>query len=139
MSTHVEAAKAIRKELKVVFPKVKFSVTSKSFTGGDKVVISWIDAIITNQVETITNKYQMGHFDGMIGCYEYSNRRDDIPQVKYVNVSRKISEEAQKILIKEHNEKTCIEGQIKNINDWNENAKCYNNQLIWKLFSVREF
>jgi hypothetical protein len=44
-------------------------------------------------VEPLINEYQYGHFDGMIDCYEYSNNRNDIPQVKFVFANREYSDE----------------------------------------------
>ncbi len=35
----------------------------------------------------------MGRFDGMTDSYEYTNRRDDIPQVSYVFLNREISDD----------------------------------------------
>ena len=38
------------------------------------------------KVRAITDKYTKGSFDGMTDSYDYSNRRDDLPQVKYVTI-----------------------------------------------------
>jgi hypothetical protein len=93
MTTHAQTAKAIRQELKAKFPSIKFSVTSSSFSMGDDVRVDWENGPTVKEVEEITDKYEEGTFDGMIDLYEYDNRRDDIPQVKYVMTSRHISEE----------------------------------------------
>ncbi len=82
-------AKAIKKELKKAFPTIKFSVKSSNFSMGDSVDISWNLGPHTDQVDKIVNKYQYGHFDGMTDYYEYSNKRDDIPQAKYVSTQRR--------------------------------------------------
>lgn len=92
MTPHAACAKAIRAELKKVFPAVKFSVTSESFSMGNAVRISWTDGVTTDQVNEITRKYQYGSFDGMTDSYNYTNSRDDIPQAKYVQVSRDFSD-----------------------------------------------
>jgi len=55
--------------------------------------INWTDGPTDDQVNKITKKYQYGHFDGMIDCYEYSNNREDIPQAKFVMCSRELSDE----------------------------------------------
>ena len=68
-----QCAAAIRTELKTKFPDCKFSVTSENFSGGDSVHISWKDGPTTKQVDSIVNKYQYGHFNGMEDIYEYSN------------------------------------------------------------------
>lgn len=95
ISSHAATAKAIRQELKNIFPTVKFSVTSESFSMGDAVRIKWTDGPTVEQVEKITGKYQYGSFNGMEDIYESTNCRDDIPQTKYVSTSRKFSEEAK--------------------------------------------
>jgi len=87
MTESAQCAKAIRKELKEKFPAVKFSVTSDNFAGGDAVSIHYVDTLDIEKVETITDKYQVGTFDGMTDYYDIDNARDDIPQVKYVMVS----------------------------------------------------
>lgn len=92
-------AGAIKEELKKLFPGVKFSVKSSNFAGGDSVDVSWEDGPTTEQVNNIINKYQYGHFDGMTDMYEYTNRRDDIPQSKYVHSSRSMSNETETILL----------------------------------------
>lgn len=93
LTGHAAAAKAIREELKKVFPDVVFSVRSESFSMGDAVRIKWEDGPTSEMVEEITGKYQYGHFDGMEDMYVSSNRRNDIPQAKYVTESRTMSKE----------------------------------------------
>jgi hypothetical protein len=46
-SSHALGAANIRKELKRVFPSVKFSVTSDSFSGGNSIHIGWTDGPLT--------------------------------------------------------------------------------------------
>jgi len=90
-----QAAAAIREELKTKFKGVKFSVTSENFSMGNSVNITWTDGPTEDEVQEITGKYQYGHFNGMEDIYEYSNRREDIPQAKYVSEHRKQSEETR--------------------------------------------
>jgi hypothetical protein len=99
LSNQAAAAKAIRQELKAAFPTVKFKVTSKGYSMGDHVDIDWTDGPTTRSVEAIVDKYQKGHFDGMIDLYEYSNSRDDIPQSKYVMTSREYSNDATRAIV----------------------------------------
>jgi hypothetical protein len=99
LSTQAQAAKQIRAILKEQFPTVTFKVTSDSFSGGDAVRIEWTDGPTTKQVDALVDKYQYGHFDGMIDLYEYSNRRTDIPQSKYVHTQRDISVPARVAMI----------------------------------------
>jgi len=100
-STQAKAAKAIRKELKERFPNTKFQVTSRSFSMGNSVDVEWTDGESRKNVESIINKYQYGHFNGMEDIYENSNSRDDIPQVKFVQTRRNMSENARIQLHKE--------------------------------------
>lgn len=94
-SRQAKAAKEIKSILTDKFPDTKFSVTSDSFAGGDAVRVKWTDGATTDQVKQLVDHYQEGSFDGMRDIYEYSNSRDDIPQVKYVTYSRSWSDEAK--------------------------------------------
>lgn len=98
-STHAAAAQAIRQDLKKAFPGVKFRVRSSSFSMGNSVDVDWTDGPTRSEVDRIIGRYQYGHFDGMQDLYEYSNRRDDLPQAKYVSGSRSMSEEVRADLL----------------------------------------
>lgn len=85
------AAKNIRTELKIAFPGIKFSVTSKTFSGGDSVDINWELGPTTKEVEKITGKYQEGSFNGMEDIYEYDRENvwpDLFGGAKYVRENR---------------------------------------------------
>lgn len=91
MTPHAAAAKAIRDELKAAFPGEKFSVRSESFSMGNAVKVNYPGGLLPQDVERleeIAYKYQEGRFDGMTDSYEYSNARDDLPQVKFVHVQK---------------------------------------------------
>ena len=90
LSTAALAAKAIRIELKKAFPGTKFSVRSEIYSGGDSVNVFWKNGPTTSVINAIIKKYQYGHFDGMTDCYEFSNRRNNIPQVKFVFANRSV-------------------------------------------------
>jgi hypothetical protein len=90
MSPWAGAAKCIRAELAHEFPGVKFKVRSKAYSGGSSVRVGWANGPRGADVEAITDKYEMGAFDGMIDLYVYSNMRDDLPQVKHVFCYRNI-------------------------------------------------
>jgi hypothetical protein len=85
----------IRSDLKAKFPSMKFRVTSSSFAGGDSVDIRWTDGPTRKEVESVVKKYQYGDFDGMTDCYNYNNADESIPQSKYVQCQRDISETAR--------------------------------------------
>lgn len=96
LSTSAECSKAIREELKKRFPRAKFKVHSE---GRVAVNIYYVDGPAYDEVKKVIGKYEMGHFDGMTDIYEYDNKRDDIPQVNYVFLSREISlEHGQEVL-----------------------------------------
>jgi len=61
-----DTARLIRKDLKAEFPGVKFSVRSKSYSGGSSIRIEWRDGPTEEQVKPIQWRYQGGGFDGMI-------------------------------------------------------------------------
>ncbi len=88
VTPHAAAAKQIRGILKTAFPHTTFTVHARSFAGGDAVDVRWIDGPITREVDALIGQYEYGSFDGMQDLYEYTNRRDDIPQVKYVQTQR---------------------------------------------------
>jgi hypothetical protein len=94
LSSHAAAAAAIRSELKAAFPSIKFSVTSESFSMGNAVRVNWTDGPTVKEVDSITDKYAYGRFDGMTD-YAYSEHNDSLPQAKYVTTSRNISEAAR--------------------------------------------
>ncbi len=89
----VLAAKNIRRELKAAFPKVKFSVRSESYTGGDNINVGWTDGPTVEQVEKITAKYSGGDFDGMTDSYNYSRSpwTEVYGSTKYLFENRKYS------------------------------------------------
>ena len=92
LSAHAKAAKAIRAELKAAFKGVKFSVTSQSFSMGDSVSISWTDGPTISEVDAITDKYEYSDFDSINDTWNFKNRRDDIPQTKFVLTHRSVTE-----------------------------------------------
>lgn len=87
-SEHAQAAKAIREELKRVYPDVKFKVTScfESYYGVVRVETDHkLSYEKRQEIIKLLSKYKKGHFDGMTDSYDYDNVRTDIPQVRYVS------------------------------------------------------
>jgi len=84
LSTHAHAAKLIRQELKQQFSTTKFSVISKSYSGGNSIDVDWVDGPTAEAVKMIIDKYESGHFNSM----------EDVPQVKFVLIHRRISDES---------------------------------------------
>jgi hypothetical protein len=64
--TCAETAKLIRAQLKKRFPKTKFSVVSKTYSGGASITVKWTDGPTAKLVESVTSAYAGGGFDGMI-------------------------------------------------------------------------
>jgi hypothetical protein len=61
-----DTSKLIRKDLKAAFPAVKFSVTTKTYSGGASARVRWTDGPTSKQVDAVVGKYEGESFDGMI-------------------------------------------------------------------------
>lgn len=133
-----KTSQAIKSELKKAFPKVKFSVKSSNFAGGNSVSISYTDAILRSKVEEITDKYQYGSFDGMNDIYNYDNSNDSIPQVKYVNVQRNMSNEVGAELLKEF-QNDFKGAENLSMNDYHEDSRAYVSNIVYRMFIEREY
>lgn len=93
-TTHAAAAKAIRKELKA--NGITARVRSSVYAGGSSINIRIEQDLMpaaVAEVESFCKRFQYGHFDGMTDSYEYSNSREDLPQVKFVFVEVVYSDE----------------------------------------------
>jgi hypothetical protein len=66
-----DTAKEIRKALKHNFAGVKFSVRSKSYSGGASVNVSWTDGPREDAVNAVVKRYEGSTFDGMIDLKSY--------------------------------------------------------------------
>lgn len=60
-----ETAKKIRTALKAGFPSVKFSVRSKSYSGGSSVDVHWTDGPMQDDVDAVLARFSSASFDGM--------------------------------------------------------------------------
>lgn len=90
---HVLAAKNIKRELAKNWPSVKFSVRSKSYSGGNNISVHWVDGPTSAQVDKILNKYEGGSFDGMIDLYTHSDTpwTEVFGSSKYIHGSRTVT------------------------------------------------
>ena len=61
-----ETAKLVRNALKVKFPGTKFSVRSKSYSGGASINVEWTDGPTSEAVRAVTGPFEGAGFDGMI-------------------------------------------------------------------------
>ena len=64
--TCAETAQTVRKALKASFPAVKFSVKSKTYSGGASITVHWVDGPTAKQVTAITSQFEGADFDPMI-------------------------------------------------------------------------
>ncbi len=94
-STYAAAAKIIRKELKK--NGITAKVSAKSYSGGSSVDVYTTDLLpaALKEVKLFCGQFEMGHFDGMIDMYEYSNINADLPQVKFVRVNNTYSDKVK--------------------------------------------
>lgn len=66
-----ETAKLVREALKKAFPKVKFSIRSKTYSGGASIHVGWKDGPSTQDVQSVAEQYSGAGFDGMIDLKYY--------------------------------------------------------------------
>jgi len=118
-------AQAIREELKIAFPTIKFSVRKDGYSC---VNIRWTDGPTQSAVNESIGKYKMGNFDGMTDSYDYSNRRDDIPQVQYIFTHRERSEELAAAEWEITKECYGLDGGPQ---DWYHNFNMYGREIVW--------
>jgi hypothetical protein len=89
------AANALKAEIKKAFPSIAVSVKSENYSMGCSVNVYVTDQppATMKTIHELAAKYQYGHFDSMNDIYESTNRRDDIPQAKYVFVNNDKSDD----------------------------------------------
>lgn len=119
----VIAAKNMRAMLKAAWPKVKFSVRSESFSGGNAVRVSWTDGPATKDVDAIANRFSPGWFDGMTDSYQYKTSpwSDTFGSAKYISTSRNYSlamiERSIASLVAEYGDKNAVTAEQYNNGD----------------------
>jgi len=91
LSNAAQAAKQIRIAIKAMGFAAR--VTSSRYSGGSNVNVHTVDLTPAqcDQIKALIGSYEYGHFDGMTDCYEYSNSRADLPQVKFAFLENEIS------------------------------------------------
>jgi len=89
----VAAAKNLRTQLKKSFPRVKFSVTTERFSGGDALRVAWTDGPAVDRVSAIAGQYKAGSFDGQTDVYNYACTAwtEAFGEAKYVSTRRDYS------------------------------------------------
>lgn len=96
LSDHAAVAAIIRRELKQ--RGIRGRVKSSAYSGGTSVSVHVTDLPPAQclALREFCSPYEYGSFDGMTDCYEYTNARDDIPQVKYLFVDNEASPEMER-------------------------------------------
>ncbi len=77
MTTYItcaETAKLVRVALASNFPGVKFSVKSKTYSGGASIDISWTNGPKASEIKKITGNFDGASFDGMIDLKSYHSQ-----------------------------------------------------------------
>lgn len=72
-----ETAKLLRMALRESFPGVKFSVRSKTYSGGASISVHYVDGPATKLVEAVADQFSGAYFDGMIDYKGYKRHRLD--------------------------------------------------------------
>lgn len=88
-------AKAVKTELKKVFPDIEFTVISDNYSGGHSLEIYYVDGPTTKEIKAITDKYLYGKWNPTIDSYDFTNQRGGIPQAKYIQINRESSESVE--------------------------------------------
>ena len=130
MSSYAKAAKAIRKELKINFPNIKFSITSQGYSGGDHVRVSYRNGVPIEDIEKVISKYEYGHFNGMNDLYIYSNNRDDISQTKYLQIDREIDQSIRDAAKSKIAQAFVINPEIEQ--EWFDKFKCWSTTAVYR-------
>lgn len=86
-SVQAQAASQIRKKLKEAGIKASVSSFSASMCNGVRIYCENDEMARSDKVKAIAMPYQYGSFNAMEDIYEYSNMSNDLPQVKFVQIS----------------------------------------------------
>jgi hypothetical protein len=92
-----ETAGLIRKALKESFPDTKFSITTKRYTGGSNITISFTNGPLTKDVQAVCSAFEGAGFDGSTDSTYYNKARSFRGELVtfnrgYVFVTREITE-----------------------------------------------
>lgn len=70
--TCAQTAKLVRAALKQAFPDLRFSVRSKTYSGGASINVSYSGGPCTPPVQAVVNAYRGADFDGMVDLKTYN-------------------------------------------------------------------
>lgn len=139
-----DTAKLVRKALKQSFKGIKFSVRSKTYSGGASIDISWTDGPTTKQVDEVAGQFAGATFDGMIDLKSYHRSDLNGEEVHFgadfIFTTRHYSEEFTRRVGKQYAEKTGWEtpeiypsGGFER--DWLKKVPGTNDQLLAEWFN----
>ena len=74
-----ETAKIVRAILKAQFRGIKFTVQTKSYSGGASIRIGWTDGPLTEQVKKVVSIYEGARFDSMQDLKSHHDRVEVLP------------------------------------------------------------
>ena len=99
--TCAETAQLVRATLKKQWPCIKFSVRSKTYSGGASIRIHWTDGPLESAVKAIVYPFEGATFDGMIDLKTsvyavYNGRRTNFGS-DYIFMNRQITDEDELI------------------------------------------
>lgn len=115
MNDVTNTAKMIKRKIKLHFPSTKFSVKSKTYSGGNSITIEWTDGPSIEMVEFYGHQYENASFDGMtdLKTYKTIDPKLNCKGTNYVfyrhNYSEELKEKAKKQY--EENHKNTIQTQ----------------------------
>jgi hypothetical protein len=100
-SGHATAARNLRRLLTTTWPGVKFSVRSRSYSGGCSIDVEWTDGPACELVDEMAGRFEGGSFDGMTDSY--THRRTPWTELfgdaDYVHTRRQLSAAAEAAII----------------------------------------
>lgn len=142
-SPAAQVAAAIKKYVKSL--GVECRVSSSYFSMGNSVDIYIEDQPpeMVAKIKEFASQYQYGSFNGYEDLYEYTNKRNDIPQAKYVTVNNRMSDKlAQAIYEYVLKNYSGMEGAPDNYKDGcnfrNVNFNDYASGLVYRLYSGQD-
>lgn len=139
ISNHAAAAKMIRQYMKANGFVGRVNAEAYSMGSSVRVYVQDLPPARLEELENYAGQFEYGHFDGMIDLYEYSNVREDIPQVRFVFVNNEISAEMrQRIWDFFRGYYNGMDDAPENAQDAglyrNQNFQAYGNELIYRAF-----
>ncbi len=81
--TCAETAKLLRAALRTGLPGVRFSVRSKTYSGGASIFVSWTDGPTSKQVDEIAQRFAGASFDGMVDLKSYHESEHEGERVHF--------------------------------------------------------